>query len=80
MKARMIIENHNLKRDIQELRLELELLKTEMNKFKEFMNTKASFVDFKVFKFNEEEEKKQELQASQRISLRLHEPFDNLPF
>jgi len=50
--------NYQLQAEVNQLKSELNDLKAEMAKFKEFMSTKGSFTDFKVFKFNEDEEKR----------------------
>jgi hypothetical protein len=50
-------EREHLQREINQLKNELSVLKKDMEKFKDFMNTNASFTDFKRFKMVEEEEK-----------------------
>ena len=51
-------ETKLLKAEVSQLKFELEQLKGEMEEMKKLMSAKASFTDFKVFKFNEEEEKR----------------------
>ena len=63
---------YELKCEVKRLKSELTELKNEMTKFKEFMSTKGSFTDFKVFKFNEEEEKRKKAQEMRNITERLH--------
>jgi len=47
-----------LNAEISQLRFELNEMKKEMTEMKKLMSARASFTDFKVFKFNEEEEKR----------------------
>jgi len=64
-----------LKAEISQLKFELGILKKEMNKFHEFMKTNGSFTDFKVFKFNEEEELRQKELEKQRLRTDLYSRF-----
>ena len=50
-------EKEILQKEINQLKNELNVLKKDMEKFKGFMDTNASFTDFKRFKMVEEEEK-----------------------
>jgi hypothetical protein len=75
-------EREHLQREINQLKNELSVLKKDMEKFKDFMNTNASFTDFKRFKMVEEEEKfTLTLRRADFPSYNgRNNPFEELPF
>ena len=53
-------EKDRMREEIEELKDVINSLTIEMEEIKRLMSARASFTDFKVFKFNEEEEKRKE--------------------
>lgn len=67
--------NEVLKNEVTQLRNELSELKREMVFFREFMKTKGSFIDFKVFKFNQDEEIRKQEEIDRRRTQSTINPF-----
>ena len=52
--------------EVQRLRTEVESLKSELKEIKDLLKGRPSFTDFKVFKFNEEEEIRKQQETVQQ--------------
>jgi 5-bromo-4-chloroindolyl phosphate hydrolysis protein len=71
-------EKELLQKEINQLKNELAEVKKEIKKFKDFMDTNASFTDFKRFKMVEEEESIETHLTPAQWGNR--NPYENLPF
>lgn len=59
-------EKDRLEEEINELKDVVNVLTREINEMKKLLSARASFTDFKVFKFNEEEELRKQKEEEER--------------
>jgi hypothetical protein len=57
--------------EINQLKSEINGLRREMEEMRKLMSARVSFTDFKVFKFNEEEEKRKKEEAERLNVMRI---------
>lgn len=59
-------EKDRMEEEINELKDVVNTLTREINEMKKLLSARASFTDFKVFKFNEEEELRKQKEEEER--------------
>jgi len=71
-------ERDRMEEEINQLKDVVNTLTREINEMKKLLSARASFTDFKVFKFNEEEEKRIEEERQREHNSRVYQSLRQL--